>query len=170
MVALVGVKPHLAMAERAQRFAVRAHVVGDEHHLVPLRPVPLDRRRGRLYPLGNGAEIGSNPALIALGQILVAEQQHGVLVPSVLDLANRFVVERVPEVDAANFRPNDWMQLGDRNCADLFRRACHLSFSSHNMHDRYLGGSTEHSLLRSADYGASQPRVTPRSLLEVARW
>ena len=95
VVALVGVEPHLAVPERADRLAVLVDMIGDHHHVVPVDRLDLDRALRRRHALGDRAEMGGEPALIVLGQLLVAEHQHGVLVPGVLDLAQRLGIERL---------------------------------------------------------------------------
>ena len=114
MVALVGVEPHLAVSERAERLAVGIDVVADHHHVVPVRRVGRALgARLRRHPLGDRAEMGGEPALVVFAKVLIAEQQHRMLVPGVLDLPQRLLVQRTAEIDAADFRPNNRMQLRD---------------------------------------------------------
>src|SRR5262249_35794746 len=86
--------------------------------------------RLRRHALRNRPEIGCEPALVVLGQLLVAEQQDGVLVPGVLDLPQRVGVERTAQVDAADFRTDDRMQPGDRSRLDRLSYDCHVSLPS----------------------------------------
>src|SRR5260370_1306212 len=105
-VALVGVEPHLAVPQRAQRLAFRIHAVGDHHQIIPFRRVVALGARRRLDPRGNGSEIGGEAALIVLGKILIAEHEHRMRVPGVLDLPDRLRLDRATEIDAADFRAN----------------------------------------------------------------
>ena len=59
--------------------------------------------------------MGGEPALIVFAEILVAKQEHRMLVPGVLDLPQRLPVQRPAEIDAADFRTDVRVQLGDRN-------------------------------------------------------
>ncbi|MEA3073433.1 MAG: hypothetical protein QOD29_4879 [Alphaproteobacteria bacterium] len=128
VVALVGVEPHLAVAERAERLAVGIELVADQHHVVPSRRVADPGcSRLRRHPLGDRAEIGCKPPLVVLAEALAAEQQHGVLVPGVLDLAQRFRIQRAAKIDAADFRPDHGMQPDNRNRPDPISRDCHVS-------------------------------------------
>src|SRR5256885_156824 len=116
MVALIGVKPHLAVTERAYRLAVCIPIVGHPHPVVPVRrTVESFCTCPRLYSLGDGAEMGGKPALVVLRQALIAEQQNGVLVPGIYDCAGRFIVQGAAEIDSMNFCPNGRMQLDHRN-------------------------------------------------------
>src|SRR5580704_15359706 len=97
MVALVGVEPHFAVAKRAECLAVGVHVIGDHHHVVPRRRIL--RAFGAWFwwhPLCDRAEMGGELALVIFGKILIAEQQHSMLVPGVLDLLQRLLVQRTP--------------------------------------------------------------------------
>ena len=64
--------------------------------------------------------MGGEPALIVFAKVLIAEQQHRMLVPGVHDLPHRLLVQRTAEIDAADFRPDVRMQLDDRNRARPF--------------------------------------------------
>src|SRR5262249_23880580 len=81
-------------------------------------------------PRCDGAEIGRKPPLVVLAEALAAEQQHGVLVPGVLDLAQRFRIQRAAKIDAADFRPDHGMQPGNRNRPDPLSHNCHVSLPS----------------------------------------
>ena len=130
VIALVGVEPHLAVPERAERLAVGIDIVGHQQHVVPLdQRVGADRARARRHALGDGTEIGGEAALIVLGQFLIAEHQHRVVVPGVLDLTDRFGIERAAEIDAADFGADDGMQLDDGNGAEPVRDEGHCFFS-----------------------------------------
>ena len=116
MVALVGVEPHFAVAERAERLAVGVDMIADRHHVVPHQRILRARcAELRRHPLGDRTEMGGEAALIVFAKILIAEQQHRMLVPSVLDRAHRLLVLRTAEIDAADFRPDVRMQFCDRN-------------------------------------------------------
>src|SRR4029077_18885049 len=67
---------------------------------------------------------------VVLAEALAAEQQHAVLVPGVLDLAQRFRIQRAAKIDAADFRPDHGMHLGNRNRPDPLSRDCHVSLPS----------------------------------------
>src|SRR4029077_19742636 len=60
------------------------------------------------------------PALIVFAQLLIAEQQHRMVVPGVLDRPQGLRVQRTAEIDAADFRPDVRMQFCDRNRAGPF--------------------------------------------------
>jgi hypothetical protein len=60
-----------------------------------------------------GAEMGSESALVVFAKVLIAEQKHRMLMPGVLDLPQRLLAQRKAEIDAADFRPNNRMQLRD---------------------------------------------------------
>src|SRR5262249_41812723 len=48
----------------------------------------------------------------------------------VLDLAQRFRIQRAAKIDAADFRPDHGMQPGNGNCPDPLSRDCHVSLPS----------------------------------------
>ena len=60
--------------------------------------------------------MGGKPALIVFTEILIAEQQHRMAVPSVLDLPQCLFVQRSAKIDAADFRADLRMQFSDGNC------------------------------------------------------
>jgi len=121
VIALVGVEPHLAVAERSNRLALGIEIVADQHHVVPVRRlVEPGGASARLHPPGDRSEMGGKPALVVLGQVLVPEQQHRVLMPGILDRVRGFVVERTAELDAADFRADGGVQFVDGDGADFF--------------------------------------------------
>ena len=73
----------------------------------------LDRAFRRRHPLGDGTEVGGEPALIVLSQLLVAEDKDGMLMPGILDLVQRAGIKRSAEIGTTDFRANERMQLGD---------------------------------------------------------
>jgi len=114
MVALVGVEPHFAVSERTKRLAVGVDVIADDHHVVPLQRIGRAlRTRLRRHPLRDRAEMGSESALVFFAKVLIAEQKHRMLMPGVLDLPQRLLVQRKAEIDAGDFHPNNRMQLRD---------------------------------------------------------
>jgi hypothetical protein len=116
------------VAQRAQRLAAGVDLVADHHHVVPFgRPGSAGRTRLRRHALGHRAEIGGEATLVVFTEILIAEQEHGVLVPGIHDLAQRILVERAAEIDPANFRPDLRVQLGDRDSLGPFRQHRHDS-------------------------------------------
>ena len=70
--------------------------------------------------------MGGEPALIVFAKVLIAEQQHRMLVPGVLDRPHRLLVQRTAEIDATDFRPDVRMQLGDRNRTGPFGDLRHV--------------------------------------------
>ena len=103
-------EPELALAERADRLAVDLDV-GDQQDLVGVLVAFLQRAFGaaaerfrRFLADAEIAEIGGEPKLIVLRDILAAEHQHEVLAPGVLDGLDRSFGERLGEIDAFDFR------------------------------------------------------------------
>jgi hypothetical protein len=74
--------------------------------------------------------MGCEPALVVFREVLAAEQQDGMFVPGILDLLDRFAIERAAEIDTANFSPDDRVQLGDRNSPGSFGDNGHVSLPS----------------------------------------
>src|SRR5262249_37159812 len=123
--------PLSAVGGWAGGLAVATELVAGHHGVFPGGRVAAPGcSRLRRHPRGDRAEIGRKPPLVVLAEALAAEQQHGVLVPGVLDLAQRFRIQRAAKIDAADFRPDYGMQPGNRNRPDPLSHDSHVSLPS----------------------------------------
>src|SRR5260370_7132056 len=92
------------------------------------RGVALGARR-RLDPRGNRSEIGGEAALIVLGKILIAEHEHRMRMPGVLDLPDRLRLDRATEIDAPDFRANQGVKPAHHNGVEAIGASCHSPVS-----------------------------------------
>ena len=81
-------EPHVPIAEGADGNAVHLDVGDKQDFRIELpRPLrPLAQRLGGLFARAKRTELGSEPQLVFLGQILSAHTQDQMLVPRLLNL------------------------------------------------------------------------------------
>ena len=119
LVALIGMKMHLAVGQGADRLPVLADV-GDQHHrgVVAHELLGMDhRRRPELFRETN---------LVLLAQILTAQHNDEVLVPSVANLREHPRVDVIAQINTENLGPEC---RGQRPYAQRGRRRLDLAGS-----------------------------------------
>jgi len=124
-IALVGVEPHLAVPQRAERLPFGTDAIADHHHLVPFRRVVALGACRRLDARGDRSEVGGEAALVGLGQVLAAEHQHRMGVPGILDPGKGVRIERMAQIDAFDLGADHRVKLPDLDGLDRFGCSCH---------------------------------------------
>src|SRR4029077_6988233 len=104
-IARVDVEPELALAERADRYAVDLDVAHQEDLLMVLGNAlgAAAQRLRRLLAAAEIAEIGCKAQLVVLADLLSAEHQHEMLGPGILDGVDLRLGERFGQIDPTNF-------------------------------------------------------------------
>ena len=112
IIAGVVVKPHFAVAEGADRFAVLDDV-GDEHEgRIEIAPGAVAMQR--LPAHRDLAEDFGGAQLIFLAEVLVSENEHDMLAERTVDGPCDFIADRPGQIDAADFRAGMGMDFLDR--------------------------------------------------------
>ena len=95
---LIGMKLHLAVGQRANRLAVLANVRDQHDRGVGANVFPGVDHRRRTKALGEAD-------LILLGELLVPQQDHEVLVPGGENLLEGLIVEARAQIHSRDFGP-----------------------------------------------------------------
>jgi hypothetical protein len=118
--ALVGMEMDLAVRQRADELALLPDVRDQGGGIGIAQPALLVAAHGfRPRTFLQRTEIAGEAHLVFLGEILIAEQEDQMLVPSELDLAERRPIELPPQIDAADLGAERVGQLGHADRHDL---------------------------------------------------